>query len=306
MGRDQTREIETLVRARYPIIYVVSWEEHRVESALRGVAERRGKRFFIWTTTDGLVLDGHRPRADGTTEPLAALDEVMKSQDAAVFMFKDFHRFLRDDAQIVRKLRDLASHLKRSYKSVVLVSPVLELPTELEKEITVIDYALPTAAEIRAQVLQTVAKAREDERLRCDLSEEELDEIVRAAQGLTAVEVDNVLMKSFVECQRPDPGVILADKEQIIRKSGVLEYFHTDETIDDVGGLDALSVAHEAQEGVQRVGSGIRLAPAEGPAADWSAGLWEIVDGEGRGRSLATPVVASGCRPHLLRNRRFE
>lgn len=240
MGRDQTREIETLVRARYPIIYVVSWEEHRVESALRGVAERRGKRFFIWTTTDGLVLDGHRPRADGTTEPLAALDEVMKSQDAAVFMFKDFHRFLRDDAQIVRKLRDLASHLKRSYKSVVLVSPVLELPTELEKEITVIDYALPTAAEIRAQVLQTVAKAREDERLRCDLSEEELDEIVRAAQGLTAVEVDNVLMKSFVECQRPDPGVILADKEQIIRKSGVLEYFHTDETIDDVGGLDAL------------------------------------------------------------------
>jgi len=240
MARDQAQEIENLIRARYPIIYVVSWEEHRVEATLRAVAERRRKQLFLWTTTNGLVLDSHRPRTDGTTDPLTAMDEVMKSQDAAIFLFKDFHRFLKDDAQIVRKLRDLAYHLKRSYKSVVLVSPVLELPTELEKEITVVDYALPTAEEIREQVRQTAEQTKEDERLRCDLTDEELDDIVRAAQGLTTIEVDNVLMKSLVERQCLDPEIILAEKEQIIRKSGVLEYFHTDETINDVGGLDAL------------------------------------------------------------------
>jgi ATP-dependent 26S proteasome regulatory subunit len=240
MGRDQVQDIENLIRARYPIIYVVSWEEQRVEATLRGVAERRRKQLFIWTTTNGLILEGHRPRTDGTTDPLVAMDEIMKSQDAAIFLFKDFHRFLKDDAQIVRKLRDLAFHLKRSYKSVVLVSPVLELPTELEKEITVVDYALPTADEIREQVQQTAERAKEDERLHCDLTPEELDQIVHAAQGLTTIEVDNVLMKSLVEKQCFDVGTILAEKEQIIRKSGVLEYFHTDETIDDVGGLEAL------------------------------------------------------------------
>jgi ATP-dependent 26S proteasome regulatory subunit len=240
MERDQAQEIENLIRARYPIIYVVSWEEHRVEATLRAVAERRRKQLFIWTTTNGLQQEGQRPRTDGTTDPLQAMDEVMKSQDAAIFLFKDFHRFLKDDAQIVRKLRDLAYHLKRSYKSVVLVSPVLELPTELEKEITVVDYALPTADEIRTQVQQTAEATKEDERLHCDLTPEQLDQIVRAAQGLTTIEVDNVLMKSLVEKQCLDADVILAEKEQIIRKSGVLEYFHTDETIDDVGGLDAL------------------------------------------------------------------
>jgi ATP-dependent 26S proteasome regulatory subunit len=240
MAEDQAKQIETLIRARYPIIYVVSWEESRVEATLRAVAEGRRKQLFLWTTTDGLVLDGHNPRSDGTTDPLFAMDEVIKSADSAIFVFKDFHRFLKDDAKIVRKLRDLAHHLKRSYKTVVLVSPVLELPTELEKEMTVVDYALPSADELRQQVEATLDKCKEDKRINCELDEAEIEAIVKAAQGLTAVEVDNVLMKSIVQTQAFDVDVILSEKEQIIRKSGILEYFHTDETMEDVGGLEAL------------------------------------------------------------------
>jgi SpoVK/Ycf46/Vps4 family AAA+-type ATPase len=240
MAQDQAHEIETLIRARYPIIYVVSWEEDRVEAVLRGVAAGRRKELFVWTTTNGLVLEGRPPRGDNSTDPLVAMDEIMRSADAAVFVLKDFHRFLRDEAKIVRKLRDLAYHLKRSYKTVVLLSPVLELPPELEKEITVVDYALPSAEEIRRQIAETLGRAKEDKRLNCELDEAQMEAVVKAAQGLTAVEVDNVLMKSLVERQCFDASVILAEKEQIIRKSGVLEYFHTDETIDSVGGLDAL------------------------------------------------------------------
>ena len=168
------------------------------------------------------------------------MDQIIQSQDSAIFLFKDFHRFLKDDAQIVRKLRDLAQHLKRSYKTIVLVSPTLELPTELEKEITVVDYALPSADEIRAQVALVIDQTKDDERLDCNLSADDIDSVVKAAQGLTTVEVDNVLMKSLVEKSCIDIDVILTEKEQIIRKSGVLEYFHTDERIENVGGLDAL------------------------------------------------------------------
>ncbi len=240
MAPDQAHEIETLIRARYPIIYVVSWEEDRVESALRSIASGRRKELFIWTTTSGLVLDGRPARGDGTTDPLTAMDEIIKSAEAAVFVLKDFHRYLKDDAKVVRKLRDLAYYLKRSYKTVVLLSPVLELPPELEKEITVVDYALPSAEEIRQQVAETASRASEDKRLSCQLDEAAMEDVVKAAQGLTAVEVDNVLMKSLVEKQCFDVGIILAEKEQIIRKSGVLEYYHTEETINSVGGLDKL------------------------------------------------------------------
>ncbi len=238
MARDQSAEIETLVRARYPIVYVVSWEEDRVEGCLRGVADRRHKRLFVWTATDGLVADGARSRDRETSDPMVALDAVLSSGDAAIFLLKDFHPYLKEHT-IVRKLRDLTYALKRSYKTLVILSPVLELPPELSKEITVVDYALPTAEEIGAQ-LDRIAAAAKDQPVNVSVTPEQKEQIVKAAQGLTAIEVDNVLAKSLVEKQCFDVGVILEEKKQIIRKSGVLEFFEAEEGFDDIGGLDIL------------------------------------------------------------------
>ena len=67
-------ELETLIRARYPLIYVVSWEEKRVEDALRAISANRGKRMFVWTVTQGMVNFAHRDRTSQTRVPLAALD----------------------------------------------------------------------------------------------------------------------------------------------------------------------------------------------------------------------------------------
>ena len=50
------RELDVLIRARYPLLYIVSWEEKRVEDALRGIAQRRAKRLFVWSVTQGLVF----------------------------------------------------------------------------------------------------------------------------------------------------------------------------------------------------------------------------------------------------------
>ncbi len=239
MPEDQAQEIETLIRARYPIIYVVSWEEDRVQNTLREVAQRRGKRLFFWTTTDGLLEDGQRGRSADTRDPVVAMDAIMASGDSAVFAFKDFHPFLKD-VQIVRKLRDLTYNLKRSYKSLVIISPVVELPVELEKEISVIDYALPTAEEIGAQLDRIIESVRDDDRIDTDLSPEHREAIIKAAQGLTATEADNVFARSLVEKACFDIDVILDEKQQIIRKSGILEYYDAQEDIEHIGGLDIL------------------------------------------------------------------
>ena len=231
-------ELETLIRARYPIIYVVSWEEKRVEDALRAITKARGKKMYQWTVTQGMVLNPLN-RDDVTRDPLAALDFVLQSRDQAVFLLKDFHPFLNDTA-LVRRLRDLTYALKTSYKTLVLLSPVLKLPPELEKEITVVDYALPSLEDLGKLLDSIIESVKANPQVQTEMTREEREQVLSAAQGLTGMEAENVFAKSLVERRKFDVDVVLSEKEQIIRKSAILEYYRASEAFADVGGLDLL------------------------------------------------------------------
>ena len=144
---DALQEIEVLIRARYPVIHISTWEEQRVERWLHQVAEKRAKRLLTWSATAGLAEAGKmqaagRSRLSPTKDPIQALEEVIAQVDPAIFLFKDVHPFLKNDG-VVRKLKEAAFSVKDSYKTIVLVSPTLEVPTELEKEITMVDFPLP-------------------------------------------------------------------------------------------------------------------------------------------------------------------
>ncbi len=232
------KELETLIRARYPIIYIVSWEEQRVEEALREIARERGKKIFFWTITQGLVQNpNHRDNA--TKDPLAALDAVIDSRDQALFVLKDFHAFIVD-VTVTRRLRDLTAALKTSYKTLIILAPVLRLPSELEKEIAVIDYGLPDHGDLDVILEKVIQAVKDNPQIDCKLTELERDQVLKAAQGLTAMEAENVFAKSLIEKHKFDVDVVLGEKEQIIRKSGILEYYPFSENIADVGGLDLL------------------------------------------------------------------
>lgn len=226
-------ELETLIRARYPIIYVVSWEERRVEETLREVCQRRGKKLIQWTVTGG--LGGNVAARD----PLAALDQIMAAPDQSVFLLKDFHPFMNDH-MVVRKLRDLVFTLKTSYKTIVLLSPQLKLPMELEKEISVVDYQLPTINDLDRLLEGIIQSVKGNNTIDVDLTPTEREQVLKAASGLTSNEAENVFARSLVEKRTFDIDVILGEKEQIIRKSGILEYYRTDESMGDVGGMDLL------------------------------------------------------------------
>ena len=231
-------ELETLIRARYPIIYIVSWEEKRVEDALRAIAQARGKKIWFWTITQGMALNpNHRDNA--TKDPMAALDFVIDSRDQALFVLKDFHAFI-NDVTLTRRLRDLTLALKTSYKTLIILAPLLRLPNELEKEVTVIDYGLPDIDDLDQILEKIIQTVKDNPKVNTVLAEVERDQVLKAAQGLTAMEAENVFAKSLVEKHKFDVDVILSEKEQIIRKSGILEYYPFNEQISDVGGLDLL------------------------------------------------------------------
>src|SRR4051794_14413191 len=137
---DPADELEVLIRARYPVIYVVSWEEERVEKELARISASRNKKFYVWTCTQGIVRYGAEPQrakstSGNTTDPLSALDAVLQHVEPAIYLFKDFHPFTEENRcniAVIRRLKDVAFQLRDSYKTIVIVAPLMRIAPELD------------------------------------------------------------------------------------------------------------------------------------------------------------------------------
>lgn len=244
-----SQELETLIRARYPLIYIVSSEEDRVQSLVSQIAQRRQKMLIEWSATTGLVpagtsLQSQKFRSSPTRDPLKALDEVIDQLEPAIFLFKDFHPCLaRGEHVVVRRLKDIALHLKDSFKTIVLVSPVLEIPAELEKEVTVLNFPLPGLEDLGVLLDRIIEEVGDKPGIQVDLDLAGRERLLQAALGLTLGEAENVFARMIVLRQRlsvEDLPEVSAQKEQIIRKNGLLEYCAADEDFSRVGGLELL------------------------------------------------------------------
>src|SRR5262245_62092405 len=198
-------EIETLIRARYPILYVITSEEMRVQNLLVEIAAHRQKKVFEWTYSNGIVpagtsLQSQKHRNVATKDPLAALDQVIEQVEPAIFIFKDFHPFLtRNHFTVIRKLKEIALHLKNSFKTVILVSPMQEIPTELEKEITVLSFPLPDREELSRLLDRIMADVSQFKNVKIDLDDAGRERLLQAALGLTLGEAENVFAKIIVK-----------------------------------------------------------------------------------------------------------
>jgi SpoVK/Ycf46/Vps4 family AAA+-type ATPase len=242
-------ELETLIRARYPILYVLTFEETRVQGVVTEIATRRGKKAYEWSCSTGIVpagtsIQSQKYRNAATKDPLIALDHVIEQAEPAIFVFKDFHPFLtKANFAVIRRLKEIALHLKNSFKTIILLGPVLEIPVELEKEITVLNFPLPTRGDLGTLLDRIIDEIKQFKQVRIDLDEAGRQRLLQAALGLTLGEAENVFAKIIVKDERlsaEDVNDVFAEKQQIVRKSGVLEYYSTDETFAQVGGLAVL------------------------------------------------------------------
>ncbi len=239
MGRVMQEELSILIQAQYPLIYMVTSEEERAEQTIATIAQSKPvRRVFIWTVTHGIVEYG-QPRnvtQHNTVSPEAAIEWVTRQREPGIFVFKDLHPFY--SAPVIRWLRDAIASFKGTQKAIILMSPVQEIPIELEKEVAVLDFPMPDMGELNHVLSQQLEQVRTRR-----ITTEAREKLLKAALGLTRDEAEKVYRKAQVTAGRlteEEVGVVLSEKKQLIRRNGILEYVEEDETIDSVGGLEEL------------------------------------------------------------------
>jgi AAA+ superfamily predicted ATPase len=243
--------LDQMLKARFPLLYIESFEEQRVLAEVMSVAaaQRTPRRVWTWSLTEGLVPPGG-PADAATCDPAKALQAVARVDEPAVFVFRDLHSMLGDgnrlpDPLVARLLRDLATLLKQGAapRAVVLLSPLNRIPTELEKEVTLLDFPLPAEAEIRRLLDGMITSNTAGGRIEVTLDERGKERLTQAALGLTLGEAENAFARAMVDDGRltaDDVDIVLEEKRQIIRKSGLLDFVPVDVQLEDVGGLQNL------------------------------------------------------------------
>jgi SpoVK/Ycf46/Vps4 family AAA+-type ATPase len=238
--RSSKGEIEDLYRARYSLIWITSPEENRVEDSLRKLAVEREMRLEVWSITEGFKVIANGQGTRDVKDPMKALDHVMRSEGRALFVLRDFHPFLKEPA-VVRRLRDAATELRKTKKSLIVLSPVTKIPPELEKSISaVVDWELPNRQEIEQAARKVLPSLPAATQQVIESDPTFIERVVEGALGLTLIEAENVFAKSAVRTHTFDLETILEEKKQIIRKSGLLEYYEHREEFSDVGGMEIL------------------------------------------------------------------
>jgi SpoVK/Ycf46/Vps4 family AAA+-type ATPase len=238
------------LKAGYPLLYVVTAEEDRAIELIGGAlaeGDLTKRRVYVWSVSRGLCDVNLKAIDRKVADPKRILAFLLEQTDPGVFILEDFHFFIDDKSPtaplIIRQLRDLVDPFKASRRTVVLLSSVLRLPPELEKDITVLDLDMPGEPELLALLAETADQVKDNPKVEINLGEGGQEKIVKALTGLTQSEAENALAKVIVTRSRLDAediDLLLAEKEQIIRKSGMLEFYSTPERFGSIGGLDNL------------------------------------------------------------------
>ena len=284
-------EFVLLLKARYPIIYIATNEEERIEYLIKYCAKKYVVRtYYSWDFVDG--YQGN-PNDIGfaARNPLEALDLIDKltPETASLFVLKDYDNFLKDFS-IVRKLKNLSRNLKTQPKNIIIVSSDINIPDSLKEFVTLLEFPLPSYSEILEELNRLVSSLQQE------IEPQVLNNIAVACQGLSLERTRRVLSKiiaKYGEIDDSSPNLILQEKKQIIQQTQLLEFCLNDKSISDLGGLDnfkdwlKLRARAFSQEAIQY-------------GLPYPKGLL-LVGVQGTGKSVAAKIIAYEWSLPLLR-----
>jgi SpoVK/Ycf46/Vps4 family AAA+-type ATPase len=233
------------VKAGYPILYLQTAEENRAELTILKGAQACKRTLEVWSHTTGFIYPGTNEDPDGTEDPVEALEMILGRPRKTIFVFRDFHAFMHVP-KIQRFLRDIAKDFRQSMRTLIILSPVNKIPAELTKDISLIEFNLPTRVEIETTFTSLYSANKKSIG---NIEDDEIERIIQAAMGLTTDEAEAAFSKALVERAiakkekretKPISKLVLGEKAEAVKKSGILEYFEASETVKDIGGLKNL------------------------------------------------------------------
>jgi SpoVK/Ycf46/Vps4 family AAA+-type ATPase len=286
------KEFKLLLKARYPILYVPTTEEERLEYTIKSIVKDSAstRSVYSWDFIDGYI-GNPSDNGFGSKNPLQALEliEKLTSESQVIILLKDFHLFL-NDISIARKLKNVARIMRNQSKTIVIIAPEVLIPDSIKDLITVLEFKLPQPSEIRKELV------RVQESLGAFLPEISLDILVRSCQGLSLDRIRKVLSKiiaTYREINIESLEIIFTEKRQIISQTKILEFCVVTEKLSDIGGLENLK-----QWLQRRVGSLSERAEMYGLPSP--RGLF-LVGVQGTGKSLTAKAIANEWGLPLLR-----
>lgn len=251
-----------------------------------------GYALYVWNVSRGLA--GHNTH-ETLRDPAAMLDWVSGVNHNALFVLQDVHSFLYEPL-IQRKLKDAAARCRKGplKQALVLVSPFVSLPDELEKDLTVFSYPLPEEEELAALLFDIIKRNN----VRGHFAPEDFAQLASAALGLTVAEAEGVFHQAILAGDHTlavtSVQDLIREKERVVRKTGLLEFCHVPDTLQDVGGLPYLKqwLRRHQDDSTYGLATLFGLPPTKGVL---------LVGVPGCGKSLCARAIAAAWQRPLLR-----
>lgn len=242
-------KIKDMLKAYYPVLYLTSYEYDRTKQKIEGIVnilrtKNKNVRLFNWNCVDGLrsiVGDKLSPvkNRDGEEiiEPEETLKYILNDREPSkdIFVLEDFNNYIEEE-NVKFYIRSIAEKARHTNSHAIVLSAVYKLPIELEKYVTVLNIPLPDRGDME-KTLGVVER-----QCKINLTIEMRNRMVDAALGMTSMEADLAFCLAAVKDDLGSnaPYTVSSEKEQIIKKSGILDYFPKNESLKDVGGMDIL------------------------------------------------------------------
>jgi SpoVK/Ycf46/Vps4 family AAA+-type ATPase len=228
-----------LIKANTKLIQIISYETLRVHGMLIRASRELKKELFIWNRVEGIKKwDDEKGRFANEDEeeqqqPETVLD-FFKEKENLILLLEDFYPDLTEDKpRMIKTFRNIA--LQNSHgKTLVLSQPFSQLPKELEKDVHILYLPYPNFEDIKA-IYKKVCLAHN-----IPNADNPDNELIESALGLTIMEAEKAFALAYIENQSltgAEVPLIIREKENVIKKSGYLEYYHPKEEMKDVGGL---------------------------------------------------------------------
>lgn len=297
INADPFGQIQDMLKAYYPVLYLTTFEYDRTKQKLIGIAKNLNKNFcfYEWNCVDGLAQrnlnDGSITFLENIEEPEQLLKHISsqtENDDSEIYVLEDFHDFI-SERNIKIQLRQLAEKLRFYRKHIIIVSSVLSLPIELEKYITVLELPLPGRVDLESVLNRVVKNAN------AEIDNDLKKKLIDSALGMTVMEADLAYCLAAVKDKMGinSPRTVALEKEQIIKKSGLLDYYQVNESLKSVGGMEILKEWLEKRK----------------QAFDFKAQTWGLAEPKGMlllgvpgcGKSLTAKCIASLWNMPLLR-----